>query len=90
MTPGLVAGSAEIGAGSEKGPVEGGWLTNWCAVIAIPRTLMKVTAAAETICIPVPCRTVVVRAAITEAMAAPTTNAAKQRVRWPWEGAEPA
>ena len=51
---------------------------------------MKVTAAAETIWIPEPCRTVVVRPAITAAIADPTKKAAKQAVRWLLERDEPA
>lgn len=49
--------------------------------MAMPRTLMKVTAAADTIGMPFPPRSAVTRPAMAEAMRAPTTNAVKQSER---------
>ena len=56
-------------------------MTNWYAVMATPKTLTNVTAAADTICMPVPCRTAVINPAMVEAMTAPMTNTTKHRAR---------
>ena len=85
MGPGA---SAAVGGSTLTGGCEaddsGGWQTNWNAVMASPRTVMKVVAAAVTTCIALPPSSAVVRPPMAEAIAEPIRNATKQAVRRDW------